>query len=291
MTRNFIGPGEGYVAAVPDEELFGEIIDMVDQVDLSAFENGYRADGSGGRPFDPRLMVVAIIWYGRCGWRSPSQLARMCRTHVLLRSWFGERIPSLSTFRHFLVVHARAWRQFFPEVLRLCDEVHLADPSITATDGTALGSPGSLSGQIPLWQIRVDIGEIEDSLEAMARSRDRLADDLMVGKVDIGTFVDVVCDQDREVERRLRRQLSKLVAAERICAKRAADAVPPWAPDPAAVSERLARQELTLEEMIAKQRAKYDRYVEAVAGGARWRGSVPVPPDQYKHIHKQRERV
>jgi len=278
--------------ATPDEESFGDVIDTVDALDLSAFDEAYRADGSGGQPYDPRLMVVAILWCIRQGWRSPSEMARMCRRTVVLRDWFGGRVPGLSTFRRFLLVHARAWRRLFPDVLGLCDQVGLLDPSITATDGTVMGSPGSLRGLVPLWRIRSEIDDIETELEELARANAELAetladpDDLVVER-----FVDVACDQARREETRLRRRLGALVVADRVGSELAATVGAAGRSDPECASARLARQEETLAVMVAEREAKcaaYARTVEACSHGA---GRPPLPVERYTPIIRQREAI
>lgn len=291
MSRHFIGPdravGGASVPVNPDEESFGAVIDMVDAVDLSVFEDRYRADGSGGRPYDPRLVVVAILWCAQQQIRSPSRVARECLRQVVLREWFGGRVPGRSTLRRFIVHRQEAWRRTFPQVLALCDGVGLVDAAVTATDGTVLASAGSLRGELPLWRIRQFLREVEDALAALAAGNTAAAVALD-GDGAVDAFVDEVCGDACVLEQRLRRRLARLQAAERVATQRAAATDHR---DVSAITARLTRQQATLAEMIATQQAKCDRYATNVAACPHGAGMAPKPPLEHSAIIRQQAAV
>lgn len=267
------------------DDPFWDLVDLVDRTDLSAFERGYRADGQGGRPYDPRLMVVAVLWCVGNGDRSPSRMAWCARNTVVLRAWFGRSAPGLSTFRRFMINHARAWREFFRAVLAECDRVGLVDPSVTATDGTVLGSPGSLEGQVPLSLLRHRVRVAAEELEALSADNARRVEALG-SDAGVDEFVEAVCDVSRLAEARARTRLGRLVAAERVRLDRA-EREGGFDAERTRLEEWLGRQEETLAKMVADQEAKVARH----ARGENRRGSAPVAPEDHCHVRGQLERV
>lgn len=291
MPRVFLGADPGDVTGrlselIAPDDRFWELIDVVDRLDLSEFERGYRADGAGGRPYDPRLMVVAVVWCVRHGQRSPSQMARCARDWVTLRAWFGRSVPGVSTFRRFVVDHGRAWSEFFPEVLSECDRVGLVDPAVSATDGSVLGSPGSLRGQVPLWLLRQRIRSLDEELEQTLADNAAWATALGRAEVDVADYVEQVCEQARLTEATTRRRLDRLVAAEQTRVQRAEREH-----DTGAERERLQgwleRQQATLDTLIAAQQARVDRH----ARGEQRSGPAPVAPADHSRVKAQLGRI
>src|SRR5258706_14304638 len=107
MTRAFIG-ADGRVAGtvveelVDDDALSWQVWDVVERLDLSLFERAFRADGSGGVPYDPRLVVTAVMSCYLRGVRSPSRIAADCRDRVELVVVLGGRTPSEATIRRWV---------------------------------------------------------------------------------------------------------------------------------------------------------------------------------------------
>ncbi|MCX4781492.1 transposase [Streptomyces sp. NBC_01264] len=51
---------------------------MVDELDLSAFENGHRADGQGGAAYPPAVLTALLIYCYSKGIRSSRGIERAC---------------------------------------------------------------------------------------------------------------------------------------------------------------------------------------------------------------------
>src|SRR4051812_2399056 len=114
MGRRYRGvqePVPEQVRAWADPVVF-ELAELVGRLDVSGFEAGYRVDGVGGVPYDPRLMLVTVIWCYRQGVRSPDAIARACREQVSLRVvWQRDRVPSAAAVRRFISRHRDGWQQ------------------------------------------------------------------------------------------------------------------------------------------------------------------------------------
>ncbi len=78
---------------------------MVEELDLSAFESAYRADGRGRPPFHPRMML-ALLLYCRCkGIMSGRDVAAACGDDLGARIIMGGQRPNRSTVDRFVRVH------------------------------------------------------------------------------------------------------------------------------------------------------------------------------------------
>jgi hypothetical protein len=51
----------GLVSLLAADDPFWVILDLVDGLELGRFEAVYRSDGSGGRPYDPRLLLITVL--------------------------------------------------------------------------------------------------------------------------------------------------------------------------------------------------------------------------------------
>ena len=55
---------------LPGRHLAWSVLEQAGQMDLSAFENAYRADGKGRRPYDPAMMTGLLLYCYCKGLRS-----------------------------------------------------------------------------------------------------------------------------------------------------------------------------------------------------------------------------
>jgi len=58
---------------LPARHLAWKVLELADEMDLSGFGAGYRPDGQGGRPYDPRMMATLLL-YCYCRGRRSSRL-------------------------------------------------------------------------------------------------------------------------------------------------------------------------------------------------------------------------
>jgi transposase len=47
---------------LPDDHVAWFVLDVVAELDLSAFHAGYRLDGRGGAAYDPQMMLAVLIY-------------------------------------------------------------------------------------------------------------------------------------------------------------------------------------------------------------------------------------
>lgn len=263
------------------DPLLWRLLDVVDVCDLSEFEGRYRADGSGGRPYDPRLLLVSMIWCYQHQIRSPTAIADACQTHIALRVLWGRtRTPSRSTIERFLLRHRAGWQRLNIEVLRICDEAGLLDVSTTATDSTPVAAPASLTVNRGRAHIRLLISETEQALSEIIDQVTAHGDAARTG--DTSGFINEGCGALLHQEQSLRRRLARLRAAETIADQREQDRA--RSPPRQKLHARIEHHRHDLHTMTTRQQQACDIYQAKVAAGAKPRGPAPRAPGDHPDI-------
>jgi transposase len=253
-----------------------KLVEVVEQVDVSGFEQDYRADGSGGQPYDPRLMLVSVWWCYQHGVRGPQEIARSCREQVSLRMvWGREQVPSAATFRRFIGGHPQGWQRVQVVSVALCAQAGLVDVTTTATDSTPVDSPAGLSTVESGARLTVAVAQLNERLVALRAEAAQAAQQ---------GCVELLCDKLRRAEARLLNRLARLRAAEAQARARdaQAEAIHPHAEQ--IWVGRIERHEHTLAQMIARQQQAVEAYQAKVAAGHKPRGGPPCTPEQHAHI-------
>lgn len=298
MTRAFIG-ADGPVAGTVVEDLVDgdawiwRVWDLVDRLDLSLFDRAFRADGSGGVPYDPRLVVTAVLSCYLRGVRAPTRIAADCRDRVELVVVLGGRAPSEATIRRWVSRHPEAWHRIETGVLAVCAEEGLVEVAVTATDGSPVAASAALSANRSLAWLDRRIAGLQEEVTDLVERHERVTTglhtpDADAGLVGVTAFVAEVCQDGRRREQRLRDQLARLHSARSIAVARGREQARASQP------ERLGklqgwvdRHVRTLTAMITAQRAKLAARAAADARGERVAGPRPIPVEHSRHIHRQ----
>ena len=260
-----------------DPQVF-QLVELVERLDVSGIEACYRADGVGGVPYDPRLMLVTVMWCYRQQIRAPEQIALACREQVSLRVvWQRDRVPSSSAVRRFIA--RPGWRQVFISLLAECDRAGLVDVSLTATDSTPVAVSAALPKVASAARITVLIDEAERELAGLRARLAALPDD-----GDLAGFVELGCGPLRRAEQLLLVRLDRLRQAEAAARERAAltpntgrDSVLLW-------QARVDKHRADLAAMTGEQQQKIAAYQAKTAAGRKPRGPAPRPPAEHPQI-------
>src|SRR4051794_34327940 len=111
---------------VPDGHLVWTVLDAVSELDLSAFDGAYRADGQGRQAYEPSMMVALLLIYAYArGNRSARGIERVCVEDVSYQIAAGNLVPDHSTIAEFRCRREHALGEVFSGVLGLCARVGL----------------------------------------------------------------------------------------------------------------------------------------------------------------------
>lgn len=163
---------------LPDDHLAWFIIDIVDELDLSAFVNQYREDGRGGRAYHPGVMLAVLIYAYCVGERSSRRIERKLVEDVGFRVVAANQRPDHATLARFRAGHQDAIAGLFGQVLHVCHRAGLLDSGVVAVDGTKLAGNASREASFTaqelaerIMQEAADIDQAEDLDEVGAGGR------------------------------------------------------------------------------------------------------------------------
>jgi transposase len=187
------------------------ILDIVEQLDLSAIERAIAAkDPRGERPYSPR-MLMALLLYGYCvGVFSSRRLARATHEDVAFRVLAGEAHPHFTTINEFRLVHGAALGDLFVQSVRLCSRAGLVDLSHVSVDGAKILANASKHKAMSYKRMKDEESRLRAEVDALLRRADEVdqAEDEMYG-----AGRDPWCDVPEELQRRESR-IERLRAAK-----------------------------------------------------------------------------
>ena len=129
---------------LPEGHLANFIVDMVEELDISAVERVIQAkDHRGTRPYDPRVMVALLVYAYATGVFSSRRIARACVENVAFRVISRDQQPFFTSIAEFRRTHLAAFSALFVEVLRLCREAGLVKGRDVHLDGTKVQANAS----------------------------------------------------------------------------------------------------------------------------------------------------
>lgn len=169
---------------LPEDHLAFFVLDVVGELDLSAFVAAYRPDGRGGAAYDPALMVALLVYAYSVGERSSRQIERRCLEDIAFRVVAANQQPDHATIARFRAAHETALGALFGQVLALCARAGVLRPGLVAIDGTKLAANASRDANRSAEQLAAEIlaeaaatDEAEDA-QAQADGEAELPEDL-----------------------------------------------------------------------------------------------------------------
>jgi transposase len=181
---------------LPAGHLARFLIDVVGQMNVSAFYRRHRSDGWGRAAYEPAMMVT-LLFYACCtGSRSSRSIERRCAEDIACRYITAGRCPDHATISRFRADHEQDLKALFKEGLRLCVEAGLVKVGVVALDGTkvAANAAGSANRTAEAIEAEVDkmftelaeTDAVQDSLFGEDRRGDELPEDLSNPKTRLG---------------------------------------------------------------------------------------------------------
>lgn len=142
---------------LPEDHLAWFVLDVVAELDLSAFLAGYRADGRGGAAYDPAMMLAVLIYAYCTGERSSRRIERRLVEDVAFRVVAANQQPDHATIARFRATHETAIAALFGQVLAVCAKQGLLRPGLVAIDGTRMVANASREANRTAEQVAEEI--------------------------------------------------------------------------------------------------------------------------------------
>lgn len=142
---------------LPEDHLAWFVLDVVAELDLSAFRAAYRLDGRGGVAYDPQMMLALLVYAYCVGERSSRRIERRLVEDVAFRVVAANQHPDHATIARFRANHETAIAGLFGQVLAVCARAGLLRPGLVAIDGTKLAANASRDANRTAVQIAKEI--------------------------------------------------------------------------------------------------------------------------------------
>jgi transposase len=156
---------------LPEDHLAWFVLDVVAELDLSAFRVAYRMDGRGGCAYDPQLILAVLVYAYAVGERSSRRIEQRLVEDVALRVVAANHQPDHATIARFRAQHQDAIAQLFGQVLAVCARAGVLRPGLVAIDGTKLTANASRDANRTAAELAEQIlkeAEATDAAEDMA---------------------------------------------------------------------------------------------------------------------------
>ena len=125
---------------LPDGHLVWFVLDVVEQLDTSAFHARRRTGGAGRQGYDPDMLLALLVYAYAVGVRSSRQIERLCGEHVAFRVLCAQDSPDHTTLARFRADHHEAFTDLFAQVLGLCAAAGMVKVGVVAIDGTKIAA-------------------------------------------------------------------------------------------------------------------------------------------------------
>ncbi len=162
---------------LPPDHLVWTVLEVIDQVDTSAFHRLSRRGGAGRAGFDPDVLLAVLV-LGYCtGQRSSRQLERLCAQDVGFRVASGNLVPDHTVLARFRQAHSAAFEELFGQVLVLAAGHGLVRLDTVAVDGTKIAANASLDANRDEKWVREQARKIVEQAQAVDAAEDELFGD------------------------------------------------------------------------------------------------------------------
>jgi len=207
---------------LPEDDLVYFIMDVVQQLDLSAIYGGYSRSKAGQPPYDPKMMTCLTLYAYCIGLPSSRKIEQATYTQIPFRVLTADQHPDHDTIASFRKTHLKALADLFVDVLRLCQTAGLVKLGHISLDGTKVKANASKHKAMSYGRMDKSIAELEEQVKqlmAEAQSVDE-TEDARYGK---GKRIDELPDELRRRQTRLAK-LKEAKAALEAEAQEKADA-------------------------------------------------------------------
>jgi transposase len=151
---------------LPGRHLAWSVLEQAGLMDLSAFENAYRADGQGRRPYDPAMMCGLLLYCYCKGLRSSREIEMATFDDVGARVICGNLHPDHATVANFIRRHERAICGLLPESVKACAREGVVHLEVVAGDGTKLKASASKAANVTGEELAAQIAGLEGLVAA-----------------------------------------------------------------------------------------------------------------------------
>ncbi|QEY32383.1 transposase [Synechococcus sp. RSCCF101] len=160
---------------LPENHLVFFLLDLAAELDLEAIHAVYRQkDLRGEKAYDPRMMVVLLLYAYCVGLPSSRRIEKACWEDAAFRVLTGNQQPDHSRISEFRRRHLGALAGLFVQVLRLCQKAGLVSLGHVALDGTKVRANASRHKAMSHERMLKSEKQLEGEMRALLRKAELL---------------------------------------------------------------------------------------------------------------------
>jgi transposase len=155
---------------LPQNHLVFFLLDLAAELDLGEIHAYYRQkDPRGEKAYDPRMMVVLLLYAYCVGLPSSRKIEKACWEDAAFRVLTGNQQPDHSRISDFRRRHLGALAGLFVQVLRLCQKAGLVGLGHVALDGTKIRANASKHKAMSHERMLKSERQLEGEMRALLR--------------------------------------------------------------------------------------------------------------------------
>ena len=169
---------------LPEDDLSYFIMDVVNELDLSAIYQSYDSSKGGQPPFAPKMMTSMLLYAYCVGIPSSRKIEKATYYQVPFRIIAADPHPDHDTIAEFRKRHLKALSGLFVQALLLCRQVGLVKLGHVSLDGTKVKANASKHKAMSYGRMEKKAEELEGEVKrllAQAQAVDD-AEDARYGK-------------------------------------------------------------------------------------------------------------
>ena len=205
---------------LPQEHLVWFVIDVVEQLDTTAFHARRRRGGAGRAGFDPDMLLALLLYAYAVGERSSRRIEQLCIDHVAFRVLCGQDGPDHTTIARFRAEHAEAFADLFAQMLRLCAAAGMVKVGVVSIDGTKVAANAARGANRSATWLREEAERIAAQIVAEAATTDAAEDHLTRSDSSDDDTLPPSMSSREDRAGRLRQALAELDRQEKLEAQR-----------------------------------------------------------------------
>lgn len=280
---------------LPPDHLCWKVLDVVDQLDLTAFVHSYRDDRQGRAAYPPQTLIALLLYCYSKGIRSSRKIEQACFDDVGCRIITANRRVDHSTLARFIRRHRAALKLLFVQVLAVCGRQQgLVNLAAVAVDGSPMEANASRDSNQRLGRLESVISECKAEIDSMVDDSLELTRSCEAVR---GTDADsdVAPNEWPRLSRLLDRRNRAVVASQRLF-ERALPSAGEIRLKVEAAERMVARAETRLAAESEAHQKKLEKYAartsaDLAAGRRGANGRPPVPMEHKTVIVRQRARL
>ena len=152
---------------LPQDHLAHFILDVVDELDLSAIVGKYEREERGYPPYHPKMMVALLLYAYSVGAPSSRKIEKRCHEDIGFRVFAANTAPDHSRISDFRRRHLEELSELFVQVLKLCQKAGLVKLGHVALDGTKIKANASKHKAMSYERMKKEDARLREKVAAL----------------------------------------------------------------------------------------------------------------------------